>query len=286
MVDRPGGQNCISGIGHERGSLPTVRLVTTSEYLSIERPQLDWLVDQQVPFPGTILLQGPPKSGKSFLALDLARCVSLGHPFLGWKTKPSKTLYLQFDTGEMAWRKRLQNWKDANIDLSGPLFTVHPEDIKIPINITNPLDRSWLKEIVQQADPALTVIDVLREIHNADENDSTEMKIVGDILMSLFQGRSLVIVHHSKKLNDDFTNRVDLSNAARGSSYLTGKVDALWLLWQNQLYIQNRTSEPTQVKLYQTPVGIWDVAKDIPSKKNSDLSYNDLVSSLNSFKKF
>lgn len=243
-----------------------MRVVTTEEYLQIPRPNLNWLVKEQVPFPGSMLLMGPPKAGKSFLAFDLARCIAKGIPFLGWPTKQSKTLYLQFDTGEQTWRQRLQHMKDLKIDLSGSLYTVHPEDMKLPINILNQSDRTWLREIVSHVEPDFVVLDVFREIHSADENDSTQMKIVGDLITTLFKGISLCLVHHSKKLSDDFLGHPDPAQVARGSSYLTGKVDVLWLLYRNQLYIQNRTSEPQQIKLFQTPSGLWEIAKNVPVK--------------------
>ena len=159
--------------------------------------------------------------------------------------------------------------KDLKVDLSGELYTVHPEDMKLPINILNHADRHWLSEVVKHCDPTLTVIDIFREIHNADENDSTQMKVVGDILMELFKERCLVLVHHTKKLSpDDFIGSPDLSSVARGSSYLTGKVDCLWLLYQSQFYIRDRIGEPQKLKLVQSPSGLWEIPKLVNAKGN------------------
>lgn len=232
------------------------RILTTEEYLNTPRPDINWIIDQQLPHPGIVLLSGPPKSGKSFLAFDLARSVGQGIPFLGWKTRKSKTLYLQFDTSELIWRQRLSRMKASGHDLSGDVYTVHPDDLPIPINIVNPEHQKWLREVVNQCNPELTVIDVFREIHNADENDSTAMKVVGDIVTSIFRGRSLVLVHHSKKIPDDIFEP-DPASVARGSSYLTGKVDALWLLFRNRLHIQNRITEPQKIELVQSSCGVW-----------------------------
>lgn len=240
----------------EGGESCTMRILTTTEYLETPRPQLNWLIHNKLPYPGILLLEGPPKTGKSFLAFDMARSISQGIPFLGWVTRKSKSLYLQFDTSELIWRQRLEHMRDHQVDLSGPLYTVHPEDMLLPINILNYQHQEWLRSLIKFADPEVTVLDVFREIHNADENDSTQMKNVGDILVDIFKGRSLVLVHHSKKIGDDIIEP-DPSNVARGSSYLTGKVDALWLLWQSQLYIQSRTEEPQKIRLIQSPSGIW-----------------------------
>jgi len=234
------------------------RIITTEEYLDTPRPKLNWLIDQQLPHPGTLLLQGPPKSGKSFLAFDLVRCIAQGKPFLGWKTCKSKALYLQFDTSELVWRQRLERMKSSGIDLSGDIFTVHPEDMLMPFNLLNIQHQDWLTRIIRTADPEVTVLDVFREIHNADENDSTQMKIVGDIITTLFKDRSLVIVHHSKKISEEVIDP-DPTQVARGSSYLTGKVDAIWLLYHNKLRIQSRTAEPINISMKQSTSGAWIV---------------------------
>jgi len=236
------------------------RILTTTEYLETPRPNLTWLIDRQLPHPGMLLLEGPPKSGKSFLAFHLARNISQGKPFLGWATKQSKVLYLQFDTSELIWRERLQKIQSSGVDLSGSLYTVHPDDMLLPINILNPQHYEWLRKVVTDCDPELVILDVFREIHSADENDSTHMKVVGDMLISIFRGRSLILVHHSKKIPDDVFEP-DPAQVARGSSYLTGKVDALWLLYKNKLFIQSRTSEPLTVSLKQSsPSGLWIIS--------------------------
>ena len=234
-----------------------MRILTTVQYLDTPRPQLNWLIDNQIPKPGLILLEGPPKSGKSFLALDLARSIAQGIPFLGWDTRKSRVLYLQFDTSELIWRQRLERIRDSGVSLSGNLYAVHPEDMLLPINLLNFQHQDWLRRVLNLSNAELTVIDVFREIHNADENDSTQMKIVGDIIVDLFKGRSLILVHHSRKIGDDVIH-IDPASVARGSSYLAGKVDALWLLWQNQLHIQGRTSEPQTIRLKQSSCGLWE----------------------------
>lgn len=234
------------------------RIISTEEYMSLDRPNLDWIIEGQIPHPSLVLLHGPPKSGKSFLAMDLLRCISQGKSFLGWKSHKSKALYLQFDTSEMVWRQRLISMKSSGVDLSGDIYTVHPDDMPIPFNILERGHSDWLRGIVNKSDCKVILIDVFREIHNADENDSTQMKIVGDILMSIFKDRTLILVHHSKKIPDEVINP-DPTQVARGSSYLTGKVDALWLLHNKTLAIQSRTSEPVRLQLKQSPSGSWFV---------------------------
>lgn len=44
------------------------------------------------------LLSGAPKSGKSTLALNFAKCIASGTPFLGFKTRKSSVLYISLDS--------------------------------------------------------------------------------------------------------------------------------------------------------------------------------------------
>lgn len=44
------------------------------------------------------LLSGAPKSGKSTLALNFAKCIASGTPFLGFKTRESSVLYISLDS--------------------------------------------------------------------------------------------------------------------------------------------------------------------------------------------
>src|SRR5262249_4858307 len=72
--------------GPEQGSQPRRRrlgLVALTEDLEV--PPRDWLVEGLWPQRAVGFIGGPPKAGKSWLALDLAISVATGAPFLGRK---------------------------------------------------------------------------------------------------------------------------------------------------------------------------------------------------------
>ena len=73
------------------------------------RPSLNWVIHKLLPRPGLTILMGPPKLGKTFLALGIALAVVHGEPFLGQKTVPGRVLYLQLDSSEAVWRERLKD---------------------------------------------------------------------------------------------------------------------------------------------------------------------------------
>ena len=235
-----------------------VRVVSSTQYCDVPRPQLSWLIPSYAPVPGLVLLIGEPKAGKSFLALQLALCVASGIPFLGQPIDSSPVLYLQFDTSETVWRQRLKDLRSGGVVLPDRLHFVHPDDLPTRVNILSDESYRMIASAVEASNPKLVVVDVLRECHNADENDSSAMKEVGDRLMTVFAGRTIVLIHHTHKLYPTY-GTPNAVNAARGSSYITGKADAIWLLHDKTLAISSRFHHDERRSCERLPTGLWKV---------------------------
>lgn len=238
-----------------------MELVTAEEYALMDRPGLEWVLPGYIPTPSLVMLLGEPKVGKSFLALQLAFAIAHGTTFLGKEPKQGPVLYLQFDTSETVWRERLRDMRKYQ-DISGPMIMVHPDHNLQGVDIRKIKIREWWREAIEKAKPVLIIVDVLREVHDANENDSTEMKVVGDFLISMLKNKAALILHHTPKLRaakDDDGEPVPIRpvNTARGSSYLTGKVDAFWLLHENQLWVTSRFSESFNTLAERQTTGIW-----------------------------
>lgn len=260
------------------------RVLSAGQFVTLERPQLSWLIPSYVPMPGLVLLIGEPKAGKSFLGLQVALHVSSGKPFLGQPVEQSRVLYFQLDTSETVWRLRLKDLQIDGVQIPETLFFPHPDDQPTRMNILDPACQAFIAGAVAACDPKLVVVDVLRECHNADEQDSTAMKLVGDMLMTLFQGRTLLLVHHTHKLYEQ-NGPPSPINAARGSSYVTGKADTIWLLHNSVLQIASRFHHSEAHSLKRLSNGLWQFngpitppesyeprrkAKPIPQGGNTD----------------
>ena len=229
-------------------------VVTLDEYVTLPRPNLEWIVKDLIPRPGLILLLGEAKSGKSFLALQLALILSRGDTFLNKSTTKSKVLFLQFDTSELVWRERLRKIKDAGIPLSNNVYMLHPSTQPKGMNIMDQKLNGYLRDAIRDCNPDVVIFDVLREIHNGDEQDSTAMKMVCDQLMNLLDGRAGIVLHHPRKLGELPPKIID---CARGSSYLAGKADAVWLLHQGFLHIESRLDHSEQYRAVRLENGLW-----------------------------
>ena len=57
--------------------------------------------------PGTYILAGQPKIGKSFFVTQLCWCVAEGQPFLGFETEPGTVLYLPLEDTEARLQSRM-----------------------------------------------------------------------------------------------------------------------------------------------------------------------------------
>lgn len=224
------------------------RVVPASEYCNLPRRTLEWLIPDYLPHPGLLVLVAPPKSGKSYLSLQIAHAVATGGTLLGRTCRRTNVLYLQFDTSETIWRERLSELVNSGISFPDNLYFLHPEDNPTRLNILTHEGNQLLKETLDASKAELIVIDVLREIHNADEQDSTAMKEVGDILMTTFAGKTLILIHHTHKINE-FNGVPAPVDAARGSSYIAGKADAVWMIHNHVLHIQSRFRESERMRI-------------------------------------
>src|SRR3990167_4272978 len=212
-----------------------MEVVTLDQYANMDRPDITWLVRGLLPMPGFALLLGQPKSGKSFLALQLALAVAKGREFMGHQATRGRVLYLQFDTSEMVWRDRLQGLKEEGHDISGAVFMIDPKYQPTWANILQTDTQLAIQQAIAKCDPSLIVIDVLREIHSSDENDSTAMKIVCDTLRQLTHGRAVLLLHHTHKLGA--VDETDPISCLRGASYVAGMAETIWLVHKNLLYL-------------------------------------------------
>jgi hypothetical protein len=219
-----------------------------------------------------MLLLGAPKVGKSFLAYDIASRIAKGDPVLGYPCPaPKKVLYLQLDTKEAAWTERLRKIKEAGYSLDIPnLRLVHQDDMLLPLLVTTQRGQDFIKSVLRSTAPDLVVIDVLRELHQEDENDSTGMKKVFDAMEPLFAGLSVLILHHTRKIaSEERGTTPDPVTLARGSSYITGRVDGFWLLYGDaplrKLVFESRFQESGVTTAKQGAAGIFtfpEIEKD------------------------
>ena len=83
-----------------------MRIFSMPELMDTHFPSRPCIIENLLP-AGTYLLAGAPKSGKSFLVLQMAYQVSAGEPFLGFPSRQGTVLYLALEDTYERLQKRL-----------------------------------------------------------------------------------------------------------------------------------------------------------------------------------
>jgi AAA domain len=234
-----------------------MKTLTLDEYADLADQEPDeYLIEQFIPYPGRVLLIGPPKEGKSFFGLQLALAVAKGEPFMGRHTKSSKVLYLQYDTPHKIWMKRAAKLRRNGMTFHPNFHMLDPKDpsYKRTIDVRKRVeDVIYLKEVVEKIQPKLVIIDTLRKMFSGDENSSDIGAEVFNILNEIFINQAVVYIHHTHKLSpppgQKIQARIRPVDALRGSSFYSGEVEAVYLILGNQLISDSRIDEATTTHL-------------------------------------
>jgi hypothetical protein len=224
--------------------------VPVDEYLKLPRDPATWLIKSLIPLSGAALLYGQEKSGKSAIAIQLAAALSGGaSQWMGFAVgRTGPVLYLQLDTPRSTWAKRFEILRGNGLEYTSNLFLADRETVEhFPFDILLPEHMNYLKLLCAMRQPIAVFVDTLRESHSGDENESTTARNVIANIVGAIGNAALIIVSHSRKPQPD-TDK-DLMADHRGSSYITGRMDAILRMTSNRLYYGGRSIEQGSIKL-------------------------------------
>lgn len=208
-----------------------------------------------------MLLYGDPKVGKSYAALQLAEAISNGDHWLGFATNKGPVVYLQFDTPRNVWQERVRELQTKSGAFVTPFYMGDRESLDAwPFDILNPEHHSRLREALQAIEPALVIFDTLRESHQSDENDSTEMQEAVAALVAATKPAALCLISHARKPVQD--QDLSLMGDNRGSSYVVGRMDAIVRFSKKSCRVSGRSIEEHTIDLERQDNGFWEVSTD------------------------
>ena len=173
-------------------------------------------------YPGTYLLAGAPKIGKSFLVAQLAYHVSTGLPLWEYSVNKSIVLYLALEDDY----KRLQ---DRMFRMFGVDSTENLHFATCAKQIGNGLESQMELFLREHPNTRLIIIDTLqmvREISGETYSYASDYETVGKLKQFADQfGICLLLVHHTRKqpANDKF-------EMISGTTGLLGCADGAFLL--------------------------------------------------------
>jgi len=215
----------------ERGAAPLPVVRVSALQVPVRRPA--WLIEHLWTHQAVGVIGGCPKSGKTWLALEMAVAVAAGSPCLGAfpvATPGPVLLYAAEDSTE-ALRARVETLAR----IRGVAF--EHLDVRVitsdSLRLDRPEDQQRLEATVILHRPALLILDPLVRVHAIDENVAGQVAALLGYLRALQRksGSAVALIHHLRK-NASPTSGA--GNNLRGSGDLYAWLDSLLYLRKHQ----------------------------------------------------
>jgi hypothetical protein len=160
----------------------------------------DWLIDKCIERGTVTSIFGAAKSGKSFIAIDMACAVASGRTFYGYETKPATVLYLAGEGFTGVGRRIKSHEQHHDYSLKNKPLLVSNRGTRIGDNE----DFKNLQEVCrniekEQGSIGMIIVDTLARNYGLNENSTEDMnKFIQHIddLKEEFNA-SIIIVHHT-----------------------------------------------------------------------------------------
>ena len=204
------------------------------DWLKLKPRNPRWLLRHLVPCEAFVLISGQPKlAAKSYFAMLAALCVATGKNYAGLELEnpgePRVVLYYaeedsMFDN-QMRWNALCRSLEITEVPPH--LIWIYEERIKLD----EEGEWEYLEADVAAYQPALIILDTLKNMHNSDENSAQEMGDIVDTIVGLTKLEpfpSAIVLHHLGKhaqYEDDMDKRI------RGSGTLAGAYNLHLALW-------------------------------------------------------
>lgn len=203
---------------------------TYGEWLEMDIKPIPQLVKHLLPVKGLVVMQGPAKAMKSFVALHMAYQMAAGLKVFGrYATcRPLRVLYLDQELGhaEIGGRLTAIHKQEACNAIYHNLI-LSPRFLKMKVD--HPEGLEYVRKRIRECKPDVVVFDPLVCFHSQpDENNNALMhsKVMEPLLqLSEDFGVAAVVVHHTGKLNA--TMDMSSPTLGRGASTIAGDADTL-----------------------------------------------------------
>lgn len=176
-----------------------------------------WLVEGLVAEQAVGFIGGVPKTGKTWLGLDLAVAVAAGVPALGRfpVRHPGPVLLYTAEDQASDIRQRVAGIAQAaGVDLERLAVGLIIDPV---LRLDLDADRDRLAEALGRVKPRLLVLDPLVRLHQSDENSSADISEILGFLRQMQRQHAcaILLVHHLRKSGPG-----DTGQALRGSGDL------------------------------------------------------------------
>ena len=207
---------------------PAGMSMSVGDFSRMEIAKQTMLIDSVWPDKAIGFIAGPPKSFKSFIALELAFSIASGKPFLLKYAVPrqGRVLLIQQESSLPAFQARIANMMLKYGKAPG-LYIISNKSM----SLENETDIERLEDEIQRIKPDLVVLDPLASFVQGDENSSQEM---GNIIRTVRRlrddnGAGFCIVHHSNKETKKATGERSGLRMRGSSAFYAAAEAGIWV---------------------------------------------------------
>lgn len=224
-------------------------IIQASELIKMNLPEVRWIINDILP-AGLTILAARPKSGKSFLALDLGMSVVSGTDFLDkFSTNQTNALYISNEDSI----NRMQNRLKRIIKAKNIIETENLSELHINTDFPKLTDYglNQLTKIIKQKKLGLIIIDTFfKQVDfGAGKQNSyiKEYETTGKLQSFAIENNiALIVITHTRKAPSD-----DVFDSVLGTTGLTGSADTIWVIDKKQntsiLEIIGKDVEPASI---------------------------------------
>lgn len=208
-------------------------IIDVSQLLPHARDEEDskWLVEGLIARASLGLCGAAPKTGKTFLGLQLALAVSTGTPFLGFfKTRKSRVLFWECEDGEKLLAERtsalLRGHGMPNPEPGYLQFAVEPARIDTADGLRH------LRQVLGDTKAELLILDTFNRSHGLNESLQTHASQLISALDGLRREFKVAVLgtHHVSKAGKSGQG----GKALRGSSVIHAGLENSLYLWATE----------------------------------------------------
>ena len=198
------------------------------DLLSTQDPAHDWLVQDLLPEHGLVTASGPPKSGKTLIALSMALHVAAGKPWFGRAVQQGGAVYVT-NYGAARLSSSVQAMRQTyGIDTASPFWLLPAVNFADPEAVIDVADA--INEIADGIPISLVVVDTQTDAFFGDSPDvDVDAKVsecLADCRWLQRQLRCTVLVLVNRNEND--------TPRSRGRMATNTRVDAAFWISRNE----------------------------------------------------
>ena len=207
--------------------------LSAAELINMDIKKPSFIIEDLLPVGGTILA-GPPKAGKSLMAMQIATNASAGTEFLEHKTEKVPVLYLALEDSFARIKDRLiKQGYSQDID--------NPPDFRINAPKYGDDLRKMITDYIDTHGKSLIIIDTLQRIRPDDIRGVSEYKQDYPLLTDLSaiareRESAILLIHHTRKTEDP-NNPFNMIN---GSVAIQGATDAMMVITRDKQQFQQK----------------------------------------------